>query len=61
MHFDAIDLPRAFVHRPEILVDTLFGQDALVQSFERAHIYLWLDERDFYDWISKGGPCVRVS
>jgi hypothetical protein len=54
-------LARAFVHRPEILVDTLFGQDAFVGSFERAaNIYLWLDERDFYDWISEGGPCLRL-
>src|SRR5947208_9207815 len=28
LHFDGIDLPRAFVHRPEILVDALFAQDA---------------------------------
>src|SRR5215831_18575373 len=60
LHLDRIDLPRAFVHRPEILVDTVFGQDALVRSFERAHIYHWLDKRDFYDWISKGSPCVQI-
>src|SRR5262245_57645569 len=60
LHLDRIDFWRAFVHRPEILVDTLFGQDALVRSFERAHIYLWLGKRHFYDWISNGGPCARV-
>src|SRR6266404_9343287 len=60
LHFDRIDLCRAFVHRPEILVDTLFAQDALVRSFERAHIYLWLGKRHFYDWIGDGGPCVWV-
>src|SRR3989440_10044817 len=60
LHFDGIDLGRAFVHRQEILVDTLFGQDALVRSFERAHIYLWLGKRHFYDWISEGSACVRV-
>jgi hypothetical protein len=38
LHFDDIDLPRAFVHRPEILVDALFAQDALIRSFEPAHI-----------------------
>jgi len=42
------------------LVDALFAQDALVRSFERAHIYLWLDERDLYDCISEVGPCVRI-
>src|SRR5262249_23651663 len=55
LNFDGIDLRRALVHRPEILVDTLFAQDALVRSFERAHIYLWLGKRHFYDWISEGG------
>jgi hypothetical protein len=60
LHLDGIDLPRAFVHRPQILVDAVFAQDALVRSFERAHIYLWLDERDFYDWISEGSARVRI-
>src|SRR5262249_11373109 len=60
LHLDGIDLRRAFVHRPEILVEAPFAQDALVRSFERAHIYLWLDERDFYDWISEGSHCVRI-
>src|SRR6266566_8683861 len=60
LHFDGIDLPRAFVHRPEILVDALFAQDALVRNFERAYIYLWLGERHFYDRIGDGGPCVWV-
>src|SRR6266478_9129880 len=60
LHFGGIDLGRAFVHRPEILVDALFAQDALVRSFERAHIYLWLGKRHFYDWIGDGGPCVWV-
>src|SRR5215510_3884256 len=61
LHLDLfIDLWRAFVHRPEILVDALFAQDALVQSFERAHIYLWLGKRHFYEWISDGGPCAWV-
>src|SRR6516165_2155874 len=55
LYFDGIDLPRAFVHRPEILVDALFAQDALVRSFERTHIYLWLGKRHFYGWISDGG------
>src|SRR5437016_5633043 len=40
LHLDRIDLSPAFVHRPEKLVVTLFGQDALVRSFERAPIYL---------------------
>src|SRR5262245_41318735 len=35
LHFDGIDLGRAFVYRPEILVDARFAQDALVRSFER--------------------------
>src|SRR5215831_13396520 len=60
LHLDGIDLPRAFVHRPEILVDALFAQDALVRSFERPYIYLWLGKRHFYDWISDGGPCAWV-
>src|SRR5215471_2994784 len=60
LHFDGIDLGRAFVHRPEILIDALFAKDALVRSFERANIYLWLGKRHFYDWISDGGPCVWV-
>src|SRR5262249_42534116 len=55
LHFDGIDLRRAVVHRPEILVDALFAQDALIRSFERAHINLWLGKRHFYDWISDGG------
>src|SRR5262245_55119513 len=50
LHLDRIDLSRAFVHRPEILVDALFGQDALVRSLERAHIYLWLGKRHFHEW-----------
>src|SRR5262249_18027475 len=61
LHFDGIDLPRAFVHRPEILVDALFAQDALVRSFERANIYLWLDEGHFYGWFFVGDPLVCVS
>src|SRR5262249_62222269 len=60
LHFGGIDLQRAVVHRPEILVDALFAQDALVRSFGRAHIYLWLDERDFCGWISEGSPCARI-
>src|SRR5262249_38236416 len=60
LHLDRIDLPRAFVHRPEILVDAVLSREALVRSFERAHTYLWLDERDFYDWISEGSHCVRI-
>src|SRR5262249_10358195 len=60
LNFDDIDLGRAFVHRPEILIDAHFDQDALVRSFERAHIYLWLGKRHFCDWISDGGPCAWV-
>src|SRR5881227_2121874 len=60
MHLDRIDLPRAFVHRPEILVDAVLSRETLVRSFERGHIYLWLGKRHFYDWISEGGPCVRI-
>src|SRR5215510_1518082 len=60
LNFDGIDLGRSFVHRPEILIDTYFAQDALVRSFERAHIYLWLGKRRFYNWISDGGPCAWV-
>src|SRR6516164_558413 len=60
LHFDGIDLGRAFVHRPEILVDALFAQDALVRSFERAHIYLWFGKQHFYVRISDGGPCLWV-
>src|SRR5262249_23143214 len=56
LHLDRIDFPRTFVHRPEILVDAVLSREALVRSFERAHTYLWLDERDFYDWISEDGP-----
>jgi hypothetical protein len=42
------------------LVDTLFAQDALVRSFERARIHLWLGKRRFYDWISDGRfVCAR--
>src|SRR5215831_3508194 len=59
LHFGGIDLRRAFVHRPEILVDAVLSREALVRSFERAHTYLWLDERDFYDRISGSGP-VRI-
>src|SRR5436190_16305326 len=55
LHFDGIDLPRPFVHRPEILVDALFAQDALVRSFERAYVCLWLGRRLVYGWISDGG------
>src|SRR5262249_31227058 len=54
-HLDDIDLRRAFIHRPEILVDALFAQDTLVRSFEPAYIYLCLGKRHFYDWISDRG------
>src|SRR5439155_2527841 len=47
LHFDRIDLPRVFVHRPEILVDALFAQDALVRNFARAYIYVSLGKRQF--------------
>src|SRR6187397_1143097 len=60
LHFDGIDLPRPFVHRPEILVDALFAQDALVgRSFERAHVWLCLDRRLFYGWISERGSTTQ--
>src|SRR5262249_28232424 len=59
LHFDGIDLPRAFVHRPEILVDALFAQNALARSFERAHIYLWLGRRHCYGWISDSGSAKQ--
>src|SRR4029079_13548064 len=55
LHFDRIDLSRPFVHRPEILVDALFAQDALVRSFEGAHVWLWLVRRHLYGWVSNRG------
>src|SRR6476620_9321945 len=60
LYFDGIDLPRPFVHRPKILVDALFGQDALVYNFERAHIYIWLGKGHCYDLLSDGGQCECV-
>src|SRR5262249_28920701 len=57
---DRIDLARAFVHQPEISVDAVVSREALVRSFERAHIYVWLGERNFYSRISGGAPCVRL-
>src|SRR5207244_12529858 len=61
LHFYGIDLRRALVHRPEILVDTLLAQDALGRRFERAIIYLWLGQRDVYGYISDVGPCGRAT
>ena len=60
LHLDGIDLARAFVHRPEISVDAVFSREALVRSFERADICLWLGERNFHNRISEGVACVRV-
>src|SRR6267142_7046816 len=39
-YLDGIDLPRALVNRPEVLVDAVFCQEALVGSFERTRLYI---------------------
>src|SRR5437588_6143456 len=44
-HLDGIDLPRALVNRPQVLVDAVFRQEALVGTFERTRLNIWLGER----------------
>jgi hypothetical protein len=55
-HLDTIDLQRALVNRPEVLVNADFCLEALIGRCERTWLYIWLGKRGF---ISERSRVVR--